>query len=303
MKERRLIIIAATGRSGTTWIQNILSAPLNYRLIFEPLHPRVSGAGGYWRWHLEAGDVDEKMYGLMDDAVHGRINSRWMKQGGQEKLRYFCRNRWWAGNTVVKIIRGNLMLDWLEKNFPCSMVYMVRHPCAVIASKLKIGWGKRGGGVIEHMLSQDALMERHLGPYRHIIETKNETLAQRHALLWCMENKVPLNQFRDHRWVGCVYEYLYLRPREELERIYSELGMPMSSKSYRMVNKISHTSRGDSAVRTGEDVLRKWQKELTEEEVDQIMEIVEAFGMGIYDRGEMPVASEVERLMGIKSPL
>jgi len=303
MKTSNLIVLAASGRSGTTWVQNILAAPLNYRLLFEPLHRRVSGNDEFDRLYLGRDDHHEGLHKYLTDALNGRIKDRWLLQGGQEELRYFHRNRWWARNTVLKMIRAHFLLEWFEKNFPCRIVYLVRHPCAAIASRIKAGWGSKAQKRIDYIMSQDELVRKYFEPYRDIIETRNSTLAQRNALLWCLENKVLLTLFPDKDWVGGIYEYLYLKPREELDRIYSSLDIKRPSCTERKIDKIAYTSRQDSAVRMGEDNLKRWDKELSDDEIAQILEIVQAFDIGIYDRGQLPVGSEVERIMKIRSPL
>ena len=38
-RERKDIIIAGSGRGGTTWLLNIIASLPGYRVIFEPFHP------------------------------------------------------------------------------------------------------------------------------------------------------------------------------------------------------------------------------------------------------------------------
>jgi hypothetical protein len=46
---------------------------------------------------------------------------------------------------IIKEIRSNLMLRWLAGISPCTpVVLLVRHPLAVAASWLQLGWGGRG---------------------------------------------------------------------------------------------------------------------------------------------------------------
>ena len=40
----------------------------------------------------------------------------------------------------MKIIRGNLLLAWLVRNFEFPVLYLLRHPCAVVASRLRWNW-------------------------------------------------------------------------------------------------------------------------------------------------------------------
>src|SRR6185312_3597014 len=40
---------------------------------------------------------------------------------------------------VIKDVNSNMLLPWITSNFPIRPIYVVRHPCAVIASQLEYG--------------------------------------------------------------------------------------------------------------------------------------------------------------------
>lgn len=299
MKKNLIIFIAGSNRSGTTWLQNIIAAPLNYRLIFEPLHRRVVGNRKFDRLFLDAYSQQKELFAYLQAVLKGKIKNRWMLQGGHARRWYFFRNRWWARNVVVKFIRANLMLEWLEHNFPCRIVFIIRHPCAVIASIKKMEWDLKRD--FDFLKSQNQLLENYLQPYQHIIFMRHPTPVQRLALIWCIENKIPLTQFKKHNWVGAIYEHLVLGPHDELNRIYSELGLQKPSLGYKMINKTTHTANKDRSRQRG-DVLKKWQSKLSKDETKQIIEIVKAFDMGFYSYDTLPSAVELESLMNITSP-
>jgi len=299
MKKNLVFLIAGSNRSGTTWLQNIIAAPLNYRLIFEPFHRRVVGNRKFDRLFLDAQSPQQELYLYLQAVLTGKIKNRWMRQGGHARKWFFFRNRWWAKNVVVKFIRANLMLEWLEHNFSCRIVFIIRHPCAVIASIRKMEWDLTWD--FDFLKSQNQLLEKYLQPYQHIIFMKNPTPAQRLALIWCIENKIPLIQFKQHNWVGVIYENLVLRPHEELNRIYSKLNLQKPLLGYKMINKTTHTANKDRSRQRG-DVLKKWQSKLSKEETKQVIEVVKAFDMGFYSYDILPAAVELEPLMNIKLP-
>ena len=67
--------------------------------------------------------------------LSGKIGNEWIDQdrGRLNSARD-------SGKILVKDIRVNGLLGWIDKNFHCSIVYIIRHPCAVIASRLKLKW-------------------------------------------------------------------------------------------------------------------------------------------------------------------
>ena len=101
-----------------------------------------------------------------------------------------------AARYVVKEIRANLMLEWLDGHFPLRIVFVTRHPCAVIGLRLRVGWEANLGEIV----TQAELMKDHLEPYREWI-CGARTPLQRAAVLWCVENLVPLKQRNRRNWV------------------------------------------------------------------------------------------------------
>lgn len=109
--EQKLILIAGSGRSGTSWLQSIIGASLNYKLVFEPLHPRVSKRKDFVRLYLTAESRHNELYAYLRSVLDGSVQNRWMTQGGHARGWYFFRNRCWASDIVVKVVRGNMMLE------------------------------------------------------------------------------------------------------------------------------------------------------------------------------------------------
>lgn len=127
------LVIAGSNRSGTTWLQHIVTKQFGYRVLYEPLHPRVSGTRAYVRLYLDRNDAHPELYSYVCRVVQGHITNRWMLQGGRSSRLFFYRNRWWVKPVAMKLIRGNLMLEWLVKNFTCRIIYIIRHPCAAVS--------------------------------------------------------------------------------------------------------------------------------------------------------------------------
>ena len=91
---------------------------------------------------------------FFDALFSGRISNGWTRQDWMRvpkvldrwrlaerigfrmaKIQY--QSRYMRGNRyVIKEIRANLMLDWLSSRTNARIVYVIRHPCAVIASRL-----------------------------------------------------------------------------------------------------------------------------------------------------------------------
>jgi hypothetical protein len=82
---------------------------------------------------------------------------------------------------LVKEVRASLFLKWIRNNFPnVPILYMFRHPCAVVHSWAKLGWGDDD---IESLLSQDALITDYLEGYVSMIR-KASTMVFNNEKRW-----------------------------------------------------------------------------------------------------------------------
>ena len=130
------IFLAGVGRSGTTWVADIINCNNDHRYIHEPFHPyRVKEARNFQYIHYLRPENRETRYLEPAKAVlSGRIRNRWTDS---DNKKIFARKR------LIKDIRANLLLKWIHANFHgMPIILLFRHPCAVANSWLRLGWGK-----------------------------------------------------------------------------------------------------------------------------------------------------------------
>lgn len=133
---RQTVLVAGSGRSGTTWVQEIINHRGSYRVVFEPFHPKKIGALSQWkeRQYLRPENDSARFLGPAGDILSGRIRNEWVDQHNRRLI---------AGKRIVKDIRTNLSLRWIKEHFPeVPIVLVLRHPCAVASSQLKGGMGR-----------------------------------------------------------------------------------------------------------------------------------------------------------------
>lgn len=278
----RTIILAGSGRSGTTWVGNIIAANPGFQVIFEPsdfrrvpeaaclpLFPYARLEGAYPHWEI-----------FFRDVLSGRVRNSWTDREGK---------RWWARRFLIKEIRANLMLGWIDRTFHPKIVYMTRHPCAVVLSRMKLKWETH----LDVFIDQKQLVADYLDPFMGIIRGAR-TDFQKQAVMWCVENLVPLRQLPNHPWVFCTYEHLYCSPEVETRRILAELGLRHTWFTQRAIKRISVVTRPDSSVQSGQNPLVEWQNELSHADIADILAIIHAFGITLYGPGPMPDHSPLE---------
>lgn len=274
------IILAGSGRSGTTWLGNIMAANPNIRIIFEPFDRRrvPDAASVPLRPYARVGDKHPAWELFVRQVLCGRIHNEWVDQQGK---------RWWATRCLVKTIRATLLLGWIDHLFHPRIVFMTRHPCAVVLSRVKLKWESH----LDVLLAQPQLLTDHLEPFVDLIHGA-QTEVQKQAVLWCVENLVPLHQLREHNWVFCTYEQLYRQPQAESERILQAVGICKTPLTQRAIRQVSMVTRPDSALLTQGDPLTDWQRHLSTQDIDSILNIVQQFGITLYtDRVEPDLSS------------
>jgi len=283
----KTIILAGSGRSGTTWLGNILGAAPTTRVIFEPLdYRRVPEARDfplrpYARPHAEYPHWKP----VIENILTGRISNRWTDQ----------EHSWWWPKALtlrrlVKTIRGTLLLGWLSSHFGCPIVYITRHPCAVVLSRLKLRWEP----AIDALTQQPELVTDYLSPYMDLI-LGAETPAQRHAVMWCVENLIPLNQMPHYDWHFCTYETLCQQPDKEARRLLGLLKLNYNSFTRNAISRISSVARSDSAIATQGDLLSGWKTEMQKADIDAVLHIVNAFGINLYTADPLPHVNSLGR--------
>ena len=129
--------------------------------------------------------------------------------------------------------------------------------------------------------------EHTLTPYMDLI-LGAETAVERHAVMWCIENLVPLRQMAHYDWIFCTYEMLCQQPEVEAGRILSQLRMHQNWLTRRAVRQVSSVARADSAVVGQEDLLRSWQNKMETADIDTVLRLVDTFGIRLYTADPLP---------------
>jgi len=280
------VFLAGCGRSGTTWLEDLLNYDNSFRIMFEPFHSLKNELlkGWNYRQYLRPGNRDPKFIDPATAILSGKVRNSWIDKSNRNHF---------ASRRLIKDIRANLILKWIKHNFPqIPIILLMRHPCAVVHSKLKIGWGTH----LEDFLAQEDLIADFLVPFRQEIEGAND-LFDRHIFMWCIENYIPLNQFEASDILVIFYEHMCLDPVGEMERSLPFIGRRASSEIKGKFGKASSETRKDSAINSGEDIVSSWRKGISEEKVRRAVEILTLFGLHkIYAEGDLPLVKGEEAL-------
>ncbi len=286
---RNTAILAGSGRSGTTWVQEIINYRNGFRIISEPFDPLKVPLVQHFRYgqYIRPDDRDPRFLEPATAILSGRISGY--------RVDKFNRKRF-VHRRLVKEIHVHQMLKWIKANFPeIPMVILLRHPCAVVNSNMKLHFETH----LRHLLDQPELMEDHLDPFRSALEGATDPF-DKYVFMWCADNYVWLKQFEPGEIEVVFYENLCVQPETEIKRILAALGESYDPAMLEKMRSPSRMSRKQSAVVTGESLTDSWRKNLTPDQVARTIEILRLFGLDrIYGEGSMPLVSDSREVLSL----
>jgi hypothetical protein len=309
-------LIVGSGRSGTTWVLDCLSQANELRPIFEPLHPAESSLGLRYAYQAMAeADEDEELERHFRNLAAGRIRSRWIDYRGSRQLLFphvskldsmssikRWARRWWKyihdrgslrratrrENTLIKCIRANLMAGWLTRTIGFRTVMIVRHPCAVLESQVRLGTAKAWDPtpVLARYRASRKLHEVTGGRYERLLES-NLTRTESLALRWVIENQLPVERSREDGYSVVCYEDLVLRPEVAWPSVCASLELEHVPDRALLGRPSQQASPSSASIQTWREP--GWKSRLTTEQLHAIQGVLDATGCSFYSiRGIEP---------------
>ena len=266
---RATVLLLGSARSGTTWVGEVIDRHHDHRVVFEPLRAdRVPLARAFANGqYLRPADTDPRYVEPMNRILTGRMRNPWADHLNHVVV---------ARRRLVKEIRANLLVPWLVERFPgMPVVLLVRHPLGVAVSRRELGWTDH----LDDALAQPDLVADHLSDaqarlLRGLTDPFARTVAQA-----CLETLVPLRMSDPDRVLAVSYERLVREPRAEAERVLLHVGQQPDDSLEAALDRPSHLSRADSAVRTGADRVASWTTRVQDRERSAASQVIQALGM------------------------
>jgi hypothetical protein len=286
------VVLAGKGRSGTTWMADVINHKKDYRHIFEPFHPQQVPMCRHLgpKKYVHPDSKDPSFLRMVDSVLRGNIHSEWTD------YTYSGNSRRFYGKRLIKTIRANLFLKWLNVNFcQVPIILALRHPCAVAISIMKQGWKP----YLSTMVKQEELVQDFLLPFMDLINGAGDAFEE-HILSWCIEYYVVFKQFQVEEIHLLFYENLWEQPEKEIERLFDFLGEDYDSRVMETIRcpSVMTSEQSVQAIVSGKEVLSKWQKELTRDQIKRSVEILSIFGLDrVYTDSPMPREAGALELM------
>lgn len=316
-------VIAGFGRSGTTWVQDVIAQSNGLRAVFEPLHPEhIVGADAFAHRYVPAdSEEEEDLYRFLRQYFHGRIHSLWAdyrvvasllrpKRDNfvsgyrlSRYLRYWVRSAnnvgvYWSQRRhhrrIVKSVRANMMLGWIKRNFGARIIFIVRHPVPVILSQLRSPRAWKAQDNIGRYRADPRLLDA-IGNDLRTMLYRDLSDIDSLALCWCIENTIALKQAKQAGIAVVYYEKLLDGGQHQWQRILTALDLDVLPKE-ELIRRPSQQAWGEKSKNA--ELLRKhaaWMDKLDHRTATSIQSVLDAAGVSIYRLSEpLPVTDVAE---------
>lgn len=276
---RDTVLLAGVGRSGTTWMGDLLNAMHTYRVMFEPLHPDegIDLSQRLTNWQYLRPNADNPaLTRELRQMLTGRDHNAWTDKFNTPVTAH-------AKHILVKEIRMNFSLRWIHAQVPeMPIIYIVRHPGAVISSQMRMKWGTFAN-LYQRMLTQTTLFDDHLSAFEKPMRDAQGEFEMR-AMMWCAAIYVLTRQFQQGEIAWVFYEDVVRDPIRECARLFHYIHHPYDSTVAQAVAKVANVPSATTNIPAegSQDWVKqtnKWRESFSEAELGRLGEILALFGL------------------------
>lgn len=282
-------------RSGSTWMSEILLNISNSCLFDEPFLRNKIRSIEYMPDHTlqkfnEIKDLDFYFFQpipveanwpeaqkVIEKLFHGQVVSL----GLYDDYGLWRLNK--VSSFIIKMNYASLMASWMQSNFECSSIALVRNPLAVLASSIRHEWIS----LLKVNKKEYFPNFRYNEVFQKYHETYNKYVKSREDLLmflWAINMKEGILKMNAENSLFVFYEDLLMDYDSEMLRIFDYLKKPIpaevlqkrfvpskSSKEYAIENIPSEKQLNQWKTVLNKDQIKSAQKILMEFEIDFYM--------------------------------
>jgi hypothetical protein len=300
--EAQKIAVLGFGRSGTTWISDIISKVTGGLILFEPFHPSVTDMSQQLSYAPISPGNAQAIHGYLSDVLGKNHRKMWLMRNHvpvrlEEISPHFLDLIWENCNVIgFKEIRANFMLRWLKQDLGCKIVYIVRHPCAVVSSILRrsnfweFGWPGTYDIFLERTLHHPLYRNHRINDCRSVIAGATAAFEQ-YAVMWAITHAIVIPELKSLGLPIFYYEEFYTNPFESVRKLLDFIGVDKDNIHPAYIFTPSMTTlRTLHGLYGSEDLIRDgasifWKDTLDTAQFDRVREIAHCFGIDLYEMG------------------
>lgn len=198
------LLVLGLPRTGTTWLASLLAVGLGGPYVHEPFNADLDDDQVEW-WLTWLDGAAQRRFGSAFDVA--------MVDPGP------------GPQPVVKDVHAIFALARLAIERDLPVVICIRHPCAVVNSRLELGWTSSASRNLRWLLDQPALVvDGPLAPFVGHLTACSGRPASTIAAVWAATYHV-LRQASPVRVAWITHERTCLAPIDELDRAVAGLGL------------------------------------------------------------------------------
>ncbi|MFO7890237.1 MAG: sulfotransferase [bacterium] len=305
IKKQRIILVTGSNRSGTTWVGNILAATGQAKLVYEPFniayqknkgnHPPFSN---HFHFVLEKETPDVKQY---IEKFLKSDNLSWIDDfKNKVSLKHFLGatyryiNRFLKSNNKIHILKDPIALfsaPWFYDVFNSSVVVLIRHPAAYVASIKRVNWRSNP----KNILNQKEFVKKYLLPLKNEIQafkpTQNNILEEA-TLRWKIYHFVIKSYMSEYPWIFIKHEDLCNDPVRQFRSLYSRLNLDFSQKTEEKISISSESNNDENTIdkkvhvleRDSKQLIKDWKNRLTNKEIEYVYESTKELSSCFYSK-------------------
>jgi hypothetical protein len=297
-----MLIILGFGRSGTTWISDIISKVTGSLILFEPLHPSVTDLSRNFSYSAVANKDDSIILkDYLENVLNKRHRKMWLMRNHVptplENVSHNFLEVLWEECSVIgfKEIRANFMIPWLRSNLNAKIIFVVRHPLAVVSSILKrsnfweFGWPDTYELFLEKTIYNSCYKDHEISTCIDLIQSAKTTL-EKITVMWAVTHAIALPELKKLNLPFFYYEDIYCDPFSSIRNMFRYLGYNQIKlhPSYLFTPSMTTLKTIHGLYSMEERILSKnlaffWERILSEKEIGTVMDIVGHFRIHVYD--------------------
>jgi len=262
-------------------VANICNFQNDFRYIFEPLNPsEIEHAMDEFSWYL----TDDDQAPFLHSILEGRISNQWVNSRNK---RLFARRR------LIKEIRSNTMLKWIQKHCPSiKVVVIIRNPLAVAASRKRLEQRNDNSNwvwvpTLKELLAEPRLKSSISAEQFELLSKQigkgvvMETIAD-----WCINNLLAFDLSKQKKWHLVYYEELLTNGDEVVIDLMKFLQISIKRNIQTALIKRSETTRSSPSESSA------WSDVLSSGEIEQANKLLNTLGVDkLYTKDWNPVLS------------
>lgn len=304
MKPKNIIVLGF-GRSGTTWIADIISKITGQLILFEPIHPSVTKLAAKLSYSTINGNGDseslsELLKKFYENVLIKKHRKKWlMRNHVPDKLENISDSfldTLWGECSIAgfKEIRANFLIEWFLQKLDAKIVFIMRHPGATISSIKgrsnfwEFGWPGTYKLFLEKTIYHKYYKDHPIANYVEVVERAN-TYAENCAIMWAITHAIALPELARLKLPIFFYENFYDFPFSSSRTLmrYLNYNNVDIHPSYLFTPSMT-TLRTIHGIRIMEEERKRrgmafFEEKLSNQELHDIMEIVRTFGITYYD--------------------